>query len=98
MAHSAGNQTFSLPCSSSALAAPVARLPVPCHLRAGNLVALLAEDLGSIGRAVGRQLLRTRRPFTATVLSPDGELPAACSPPPLLLAPRCRCCWHAEAA
>jgi hypothetical protein len=40
----------------------------------GNLVALLAEDEGSIGRAVGRQLLRTRRPFSATVLSPDGQV------------------------
>ena len=41
---------------------------------AGNLVALLAEDSGSIGTAVGRQLLRTRRPFTATVFSPDGQV------------------------
>lgn len=40
---------------------------------AGNLVALLAEDEGSIGKAIGRQLLRTRRNFTATVFSPDGE-------------------------
>lgn len=39
----------------------------------GNVVALLAEDEGSLGRVVGRQLLRTRRPFTATVFSPDGE-------------------------
>ena len=39
----------------------------------GNTVALLAEDLGSLGKAVGRQLLRTRRSFTATVFSPDGE-------------------------
>lgn len=39
----------------------------------GNVVALLAEDEGSLGRFVGRQLLRTRRPFTATVFSPDGE-------------------------
>ena len=40
----------------------------------GTVVALLAEELGSFGREVGRQLLRTRRPFTATVFSPDGEL------------------------
>ncbi|KDD71856.1 scramblase, partial [Helicosporidium sp. ATCC 50920] len=39
---------------------------------AGEVVALLAEEEGSFGRALGRQLLRTRRPFTATVLSPDG--------------------------
>lgn len=38
----------------------------------GNLVALLAEDEGSIGKAIGRQLLRTRRNFTAAVFSPDG--------------------------
>ena len=39
----------------------------------GNVVALLAEDLGGLGKSVGRQLLRTRRSFTATVFSPDGE-------------------------
>ncbi|KAK9815898.1 hypothetical protein WJX72_011575 [[Myrmecia] bisecta] len=39
----------------------------------GNVVALLAEDLGGFGRAVGRQALRTRRPLTATVFSPDGS-------------------------
>ena len=39
----------------------------------GNVVALLAEELGSFGKEVGRQLLRTRRPFTATVFSPDGK-------------------------
>ena len=38
----------------------------------GNTVALLAEDQGSLGKAVGRQLLRTRRSFTATVFSSDG--------------------------
>lgn len=38
----------------------------------GNTVALLAEDMGSFGTAIGRQLLRTRRSFTATVFSPDG--------------------------
>lgn len=41
----------------------------------GNVVALLAEELGSFGKEVGRQLLRTRRPFTATVFSPDGRVP-----------------------
>lgn len=40
----------------------------------GNVVALLAEELGSFGKEVGRQLLRTRRPFTATVFSPDGVI------------------------
>ena len=39
---------------------------------AGNLVALLAEEEGGLGKALGRQLLRTRRNFTATVFSPDG--------------------------
>ncbi|BDA48458.1 Altered inheritance rate of mitochondria protein 25 [Coccomyxa sp. Obi] len=39
----------------------------------GNVVALMAEDMGSIGTAIGRQLLRTRRSFTATVFSPDGS-------------------------
>lgn len=39
----------------------------------GNVVALLAEELGSFGKEVGRQLLRTRRPFIATVFNPDGE-------------------------
>ena len=43
--------------------------------QAGNVVALLAEDLGSFGASVGRQLLRTRRSFTATILSPDGGWP-----------------------
>lgn len=38
----------------------------------GNVVALMAEDRGTIGKEVGRQLLRTRRSFTATVFSPDG--------------------------
>ena len=38
----------------------------------GETVALLAEELGGLGRSIGRQLLRTRRPMTATVLSPDG--------------------------
>jgi len=39
----------------------------------GEVVAHLLEEEGSLGKAIGRQLLRTRRPFTATVLSPDGE-------------------------
>ena len=36
----------------------------------GQVVALLAEDLGGLGKAVGRQLLRTRRAFTANCLQP----------------------------
>lgn len=40
---------------------------------AGEVVAHLIEEEGSIGRAIGRQILRTRRPFTATVLSPAGD-------------------------
>jgi uncharacterized protein YxjI len=39
----------------------------------GNLIAHLFEDDGSVGKAISRQLLRTRRPFTATILSPDGQ-------------------------
>ena len=38
----------------------------------GNTVALMAEDTGGLGTAVGRQFLRRRRSFTATVFSPDG--------------------------
>lgn len=45
----------------------------------GKVVALLAEDLGGLGKTVGRQLLRTRRAFTATVFSPDGA--SVCIPP-----------------
>ena len=55
---------------SWALSRPTA---TQCLTQDGNTVALLAEDLGSLGKAVGRQLLRTRRSFTATVFSPDGE-------------------------
>lgn len=36
----------------------------------GNVVALLAEDLGGFGKEVGRQFLRTRRSFTATYPQP----------------------------
>eukprot|EP00891_Asterochloris_glomerata_P005344 jgi/Astpho2/5344/Aster-x0674 len=39
----------------------------------GNTVALMAEELGSLGTEVGRQFLRTRRPFKATVFGPDGQ-------------------------
>ncbi|EFJ53297.1 hypothetical protein VOLCADRAFT_115863 [Volvox carteri f. nagariensis] len=39
----------------------------------GTLVALVAEDFGGFGKEIGRQLLRTRRSFTATVLSADGS-------------------------
>jgi uncharacterized protein YxjI len=39
----------------------------------GEVVAHLLEEEGSLGKAIGRQILRTRRPFTATVLDPSGE-------------------------
>ena len=39
----------------------------------GNVVALLAEEHGGVGTMIGRQLLRSRRGFKATVLSPDGS-------------------------
>lgn len=56
----------------------------------GNVVALLAEELGSFGKEVGRQLLRTRRPFTATVFSPDGNAPPKlCLSTPMLH-------WHGQ--
>ena len=38
----------------------------------GNTVALMAEDAGGLGTAVGRQVLRRHRSFTATVFSADG--------------------------
>eukprot|EP01025_Chloroclados_australasicus_P055600 TRINITY_DN6776_c0_g2_i12.p1 TRINITY_DN6776_c0_g2~~TRINITY_DN6776_c0_g2_i12.p1 ORF type:complete len:483 (+),score=71.66 TRINITY_DN6776_c0_g2_i12:2459-3907(+) len=41
--------------------------------QSGQVVGLMAEDHSGIGGAVGRQLLRTRRSFTATVFSPDGS-------------------------
>lgn len=47
-------------------------LPLQVFDQHGNLVALLAEDEGSLGKALGRQLLRTRRNFTATVFDPNG--------------------------
>ncbi len=40
----------------------------------GEVVALLAEEHGGVGTMVGRQLLRSRRGFKATVLSPDGSV------------------------
>lgn len=39
----------------------------------GAIVALVAEDYGGLGKEIGRQLLRTRRSFTSTVFSADGE-------------------------
>jgi hypothetical protein len=39
---------------------------------AGQVVAQVAEDYGGLGNELGRQLLRTRRSFTATVFSADG--------------------------
>lgn len=38
----------------------------------GAVVAHLLEEEGSLGRAIGRQLLRTRRPFFATIVSVEG--------------------------
>lgn len=38
----------------------------------GQTVALIAEDVTGIGNAIGRQVLRTRRNFTATVFNADG--------------------------
>jgi uncharacterized protein YxjI len=40
----------------------------------GAVVAFLAEETNSMASAVGRQLLRRRRPFTATLLSPAGDV------------------------
>ena len=40
----------------------------------GDVVSLLAEDHGGLGTTIGRQLLRSRRSFKATVLSPDGTV------------------------
>ncbi|GIL59690.1 hypothetical protein Vafri_14423 [Volvox africanus] len=39
----------------------------------GTIVALVAEDFGGFGKELGRQLLRTRRSFTATIFSADGS-------------------------
>ncbi len=39
----------------------------------GEVVALLAEEHGGVGRTILRQVLRTRRGFTATVFSRDGS-------------------------
>lgn len=38
----------------------------------GTLVAVMAEDYTGLGNEINRQLLRTRRSFTATVFSADG--------------------------
>ena len=40
----------------------------------GEVVAFIAEETASIASAIGRQLLRRRRPMTATVLSPAGDI------------------------
>jgi len=40
----------------------------------GEVVAFLAEETPSIASAIGRQLLRRRRPMSATVLSPAGDV------------------------
>ena len=47
----------------------------------GATVALMAEDEGSLGKGIGRQLLRTHRAFTATIFSPDGAHPPPLSTP-----------------
>lgn len=47
----------------------------------GAPAALLAEDTGSVGAAVGRQVLRARRSFAATLLAPDGEVLATVKRP-----------------
>ena len=39
----------------------------------GDVVALLAEEHGGLGTTIGRQLLRSRRSFKATILDPDGK-------------------------
>lgn len=39
----------------------------------GHIVALLAEEHGGVGRTILRQVLRTRRGFTATIFSSDGS-------------------------
>uniref|UniRef100_A0A383V788 Phospholipid scramblase n=1 Tax=Tetradesmus obliquus TaxID=3088 RepID=A0A383V788_TETOB len=39
----------------------------------GTPVALIAEEISGIGNEIQRQLLRTRRSFTSTVLSADGS-------------------------
>lgn len=46
-------------------------------------VALIAEEITGIGNALQRQLLRTRRSFTSTVLSADGEISGCLSLPQL---------------
>ena len=39
----------------------------------GRTVALLAEETSGVGSAVARQVLRARRSFVASLLSPDGS-------------------------
>ena len=40
----------------------------------GNVVGYLAEETSSLGGAIARQLMGRRRPFTATLLSPAGDV------------------------
>jgi len=40
----------------------------------GNQIGYVAEEDGGFGKAIQRQLLRTHRPFTATILDKDGEI------------------------
>jgi uncharacterized protein YxjI len=52
----------------------------------GQQVALIAEEVTGVGNALQRQLLRTRRAFTATVLSPsDGSVLFRVRRPPYLI-------------
>lgn len=48
----------------------------------GRTVALLAEETSGVGSAVARQVLRARRSFVASLLSPDGSqvLARVCRP------------------
>lgn len=41
----------------------------------GGVVALIAEEITGVGNELQRQLLRTRRSFTSTVLTADGAGP-----------------------
>lgn len=52
----------------------------------GQQVALIAEEITGVGNALQRQLLRTRRAFTATVLDPvDGSVLFRVRRPPYLV-------------
>ncbi|KAF7723208.1 hypothetical protein EC973_002283 [Apophysomyces ossiformis] len=40
----------------------------------GNNIGYIAEEEGSIGTAIGRQFMRTHRPFKATIMNSQGEV------------------------